>query len=195
LYHVEWIDAQSGPAYLHFNFLYRSRQVLITKGIIPPPSPYTIPTTAFTALPPPPPLPPVDAKPKKPSKKRGPPKKVQPDAKPAGSSPTTAEDTPPKRPVKRAKVTPAKPVKVESPKPVAVESETSSEGIASPSVEAVARRARMEEAERVHVPFDIYRELAALRDEVKMLKAASAPVGEEGQSSHATGDAQSPSTA
>jgi hypothetical protein len=34
LYHVNWIDPQSGPAFLEFRFIYRSREVLTSKGII-----------------------------------------------------------------------------------------------------------------------------------------------------------------
>jgi hypothetical protein len=39
LYHVNWIDPQSGPAFLEFRFIYRSREVLISKGILPSPTP------------------------------------------------------------------------------------------------------------------------------------------------------------
>lgn len=39
LYHVRWIDPQNGPAFVEFKFIYRSREVLIAKGIIPAPLP------------------------------------------------------------------------------------------------------------------------------------------------------------
>lgn len=35
LYHVHWIDPQLGSPFLEFKFIYRSREVLISKGIIP----------------------------------------------------------------------------------------------------------------------------------------------------------------
>jgi hypothetical protein len=37
LYHVHWIDQQLGSPFLEFKFIYRSRQILISKGIIPGP--------------------------------------------------------------------------------------------------------------------------------------------------------------
>lgn len=37
LYHVQWIDTQSSPPFCEFRFIYRSREVLISNGIIPPP--------------------------------------------------------------------------------------------------------------------------------------------------------------
>jgi hypothetical protein len=37
LYHVHWVDQQLGPPFLEFKFIYRSRQILISKGIIPGP--------------------------------------------------------------------------------------------------------------------------------------------------------------
>ena len=35
LYHVQWLDPQHGPAYMEFKFIYRSKEVLISKGILP----------------------------------------------------------------------------------------------------------------------------------------------------------------
>ena len=35
LYHVQWLDPQNGPAYLEFRFIYRSKEVLVSKGILP----------------------------------------------------------------------------------------------------------------------------------------------------------------
>jgi len=35
LYHVQWLDSQNSPAYLEFKFIYRSKEVLISKGILP----------------------------------------------------------------------------------------------------------------------------------------------------------------
>jgi hypothetical protein len=35
LYHVQWLDPQHGPAYMEFKFIYRSKDVLISKSILP----------------------------------------------------------------------------------------------------------------------------------------------------------------
>jgi hypothetical protein len=48
LYHVTWLDHQDSPPYAQFRFIYRSKEVLMAKGIIPVPSP---------SPPPPPPSP------------------------------------------------------------------------------------------------------------------------------------------
>ena len=37
LYHVQWIDTHPGPPFCQFRFIYRSREVLMSRGIIPPP--------------------------------------------------------------------------------------------------------------------------------------------------------------
>jgi len=39
LYHVSWIDQQCDPPFVEFRFVYRSREVLLAKGLIPPAHP------------------------------------------------------------------------------------------------------------------------------------------------------------
>lgn len=39
MYHIQWIDSQDATPYIEFRFIYRSRDVLISKGILPPPTP------------------------------------------------------------------------------------------------------------------------------------------------------------
>jgi hypothetical protein len=36
LYHVQWLDPQTEPPFVEFQFIYRSKEVLISKGIILP---------------------------------------------------------------------------------------------------------------------------------------------------------------
>jgi hypothetical protein len=105
LYHVQWLDPQHGPAYMEFKFIYRSKEVLISKGILPSfsaPLPSNLDETLAA---------PKKRKARKESTTTAKKKSSAAATKKAGatpSSPTTVEATPPKPPRAKKPRAPAK---------------------------------------------------------------------------------------
>lgn len=120
LYHVQWLDSQNGPAYMEFKFIYRSREVLISKGILPTPS-APLPTLTESSTPAPPPPPPKKRKSRSENTTNSTitTKRKASAAKhsdvPPPSSPTTVEATPPKpaRPAKKPRASTKSQIKKE----------------------------------------------------------------------------------
>ena len=100
LYHVQWLEPQNGPAYMEFKFIYRSKEVLISKGILPSLSP-PMPSDLDTSLTAPKKRKARNENPSTTKKKSSAAAAKKSDATP--SSPTTVEATPPKptRPAKK----------------------------------------------------------------------------------------------
>ena len=173
MYHVHWIDQQLGSPFLEFKFIYRSRQILISKGIIPgPPEIAETPTTTT----------PVQQRKKRKTKNE--PKKNKKQNDQPTSSPTTIGSPPSPPP---AKGRPPKKVKTTN-TPTKVKKENASDDRSpippiesdpptSPSVEAIQRRrfatytGRLQWTESqstntptdVNIPVDVLRELQQLR--------------------------------
>lgn len=171
LYHVHWVDQQLGPPFLEFKFIYRSRQILISKGIIQgPPEIVETPTTR--------------AQQGKKRKGKNEPRKNKKRNDQAISSPATIASPPSPPPVKGR---PSKKVKTMK-TPIKVKKENASDERSpipsiesdpptSPSVEAVQRSRFAHYPGGIHwtepqstnthtdvnVPIDVLRELQQLR--------------------------------
>jgi hypothetical protein len=94
LYHVHWIDSPVGPPYAEFRFLYRSRDVLASKGIT-----VQVPDTNMKS-------------PSPPSKKRKA-RNLKPKKKPTKDGTSVSPKTPTKPQAKKAKTGPKNQIKTE----------------------------------------------------------------------------------
>jgi hypothetical protein len=154
LYHVNWIDPQDGPAYIEFKFVYRSKEVLISKGIIPGRK-----RKSNTKS---------DTKKKSTTKKTDDPES-SPTTVPASSSPPSARSRAP--PAKKAKL--VKPT-IKKEVPSKEQSPIESDPPTSPLVEAVQRRQMTSypndllpwvysQSANIDLPVEVFRELQHLR--------------------------------